>query len=235
MTSQTIIKKLQSHGYRAQFISSTHTDDLKKEIDGFYDDGQISDYIYQNYLNFDYAHKKIDFEPKSILIVAEKSSITIVNFSYNGKKYPIVIPPTYIASKNMNTPTKIISDIISSLDYNFDNCRLPLKLLAVRSNLAQYGKNNIAYIPQMGSFFRLIGFFTDITIENDIWDESNIMDACINCTMCTQKCPTGCIDENKDIIDASKCLSFYNERDDDFPEWINPKWHNSLIGCCIIV
>jgi len=45
------------------------------------------------------------------------------------------------------------------------------------------------------------------------------------------KCPTGAIREDRFLISAKKCLTFFNEKSDNFPEWINPSWHNSLIGC----
>jgi epoxyqueuosine reductase len=43
--------------------------------------------------------------------------------------------------------------------------------------------------------------------------------------------PSGAILENCFLISAEKCLTFLNERPDDFPDWVNPLWHNCLIGC----
>jgi epoxyqueuosine reductase len=36
---------------------------------------------------------------------------------------------------------------------------LPLKSLAVRSGLAAYGRNNVCYVPGMGSFLELVGLY----------------------------------------------------------------------------
>ncbi|MEJ2252238.1 MAG: hypothetical protein P8Y97_21570, partial [Candidatus Lokiarchaeota archaeon] len=35
------------------------------------------------------------------------------------------------------------------------------------------------------------------------------------------------------VIRAEKCLTFLNEKESEieFPEWINPSWHNCLVGC----
>jgi epoxyqueuosine reductase len=33
------------------------------------------------------------------------------------------------------------------------------------------------------------------------------------------------------LIHAERCITFLNEGNEEFPEWINPAWHNSLIGC----
>ncbi len=43
--------------------------------------------------------------------------------------------------------------------------RIPVKLLAVRTGLAQYGRNNIAYVRNMGSLVRLDAFCTDAPLR----------------------------------------------------------------------
>lgn len=30
---------------------------------------------------------------------------------------------------------------------------------------------------------------------------------------------------------AGNCITLQNESEKDFPEWLNPKWNNSVIGC----
>jgi epoxyqueuosine reductase len=32
---------------------------------------------------------------------------------------------------------------------------------------------------------------------------------------------------------AERCLTFHNERDAAFPQWVSPSWHNCLVGCMI--
>jgi epoxyqueuosine reductase len=34
-------------------------------------------------------------------------------------------------------------------------------------------------------------------------------------------------------VNAGICLTFFNEDTDAFPEWLDPAWHNCLIGCMI--
>jgi epoxyqueuosine reductase len=57
------------------------------------------------------------------------------------------------------------------------------------------------------------------------------MSACKNCTLCRDNCPTGCIPSNRFLIHAEKCLTYLNEYELDFPAWVNPDWHNAIIGC----
>jgi epoxyqueuosine reductase len=113
--------------------------------------------------------------------------------------------------------------------------RLPLKALAVRSGLADYGRNNIAYIQGLGSFFQLAAFYSDLPCEGDTWREPQMMEICQKCDACLRKCPTQAILPDRFLIRAEKCLTFHNERGPEypFPEWIEPNTHNFLIGCMI--
>jgi epoxyqueuosine reductase len=33
------------------------------------------------------------------------------------------------------------------------------------------------------------------------------------------------------LIHAERCITFLNEGNGEFPEWVDPAWHNSLVGC----
>ena len=70
---------------------------------------------------------------------------------------------------------------------------MPWKLLAVRSGLAQYGKNNITFIQGLGSFYRLVAFISDLPCAEDNWGEFKSLDDCRNCDACTKACPSGAI------------------------------------------
>lgn len=56
---------------------------------------------------------------------------------------------------------------------------------------------------------------------------------CANCSVCLKNCPTGAISVNRFLIHGEKCMTYLNEYapNYDFPEWVKPEWHNSLIGC----
>lgn len=226
-----ILKALKSYGYQAQFTSADHAKDLKREIMEHLKKGHIDKGLYNSYLQFDFEFKKLDFTPESILIVADKMPITVVDFALDDKVIPLVIPPTYVLGAKLEKLKNTINKIASSYNIRANSCRLPTKLLAVRSGLSQYGRNNISYIPDMGSFYRLAVFATNINITNDNWNDIKVMDSCKECNICIDNCPTKCIRQDSDIIDASKCLTYFNEQNATFPSWINPAWHNSLVGC----
>jgi epoxyqueuosine reductase len=59
------------------------------------------------------------------------------------------------------------------------------------------------------------------------------MKLCQTCTSCLENCPTRCIDPDRFLIHADKCLTHFNESENPLPGWIKPEWHNSLLGCMI--
>jgi epoxyqueuosine reductase len=97
--------------------------------------------------------------------------------------------------------------------------------------LAQYGKNNITYVPGFGSYHRLVAFVTDSPYELDSWGEQKVMKACEKCFRCGENCPTKCIPVDRFLLHAENCLTWHNESEDTLPSWIEPDWHNALIGC----
>jgi epoxyqueuosine reductase len=59
------------------------------------------------------------------------------------------------------------------------------------------------------------------------------LDQCQTCIACVKKCPTRAIPPDRFLLRAEKCLTYHNESEAPFPEWIDPSWHNCLIGCMI--
>jgi epoxyqueuosine reductase len=83
----------------------------------------------------------------------------------------------------------------------------------------------------MGSFLRLIAFYTDYPCYEDSWQEAEMMKTCEKCFLCREHCPTGCIPDDRVVIHAENCQTHFNEADEDFPDWLESEWHNALIGC----
>jgi epoxyqueuosine reductase len=122
---------------------------------------------------------------------------------------------------------------LASEGYRLKKVRLPEKLLAVLSGLAQYGKNNITYVKGAGSFHRPVIYISDFPCEADSWGEPTVIEQCEKCNACMKACPTAAIQSDRFLLHAERCLTFHNERSNDFPEWLSPTWHNSLVGCMI--
>ena len=163
----------------------------------------------------------------------------LVNFRLGGRKHEIVLPPAYYEDGLTVEMLRdyILKEVVNEPGHRIERAKVLLKLLAVRSGLGKYGRNNLCYVEGMGSMLALYAFFTDYPCEES-WTEVNMMENCKNCRLCINSCPNKCVSEQNFVIDVSKCLSLFNEIKGEFPEWIRPDAHNALMGyfhcqsCC---
>jgi epoxyqueuosine reductase len=144
------------------------------------------------------------------------------------------VPPTYLHWRGTDQQAEdALAEILELEGHRVARAMLPKKLLAVRSGLAAYGKNNITYVPGMGSFHRLVVFYSDLPCQQDDWREPKMMERCEKCIACLRHCPTGAITSERFLLHAERCITFHNEKPSDvpFPEWLDASGHNCLVGC----
>ncbi len=177
-----------------------------------------------------------DFAIQSILVVATPSPAAIeVTFTRNGKRIPEILPTSYVDKEK--SPSRIETYLKAFLHpIGYHVCcapQLPRKLIAVRSGLGMYGRNNICYVEGMGSFLNLNLFFSDIPCTEDQWQDIRHMEICHTCQACLHICPTAAILPTRFLIDNERCLTYFNESGGewDFPGWIDPLSHHTLYGC----
>ena len=218
-------------------MSVKHLPELQEDIDKLKREKKLSENnIYRSYI--DELNFKIpeDFpDAKSIIICAVASKNLILNCHLNGKKYELILPSGYYLDgvTKADLHDFIFTNVIKEPGYDIKNASdlLHLKLLAVRSGLGKYGRNNICYVDGMGSILRLHGFFTNYEFKEDNWNKIQLMNICETCRICMNRCPSKCIREENFVIDVNKCVTLYNEIDGEFPKWISLNAHNALFGC----
>lgn len=226
-----IYSRFEKQGFKGTIVSIDHIHELHSEIEGPHKTGLVSEDLYREYLAyFDFNVPSSLSEAKSIIIVAVPQPLISLSFALNGRPLLLYIPPTYDYKTDKNVET-LIFDLIDPKGYRLIKASLPLKVLAVHSGLAQYGKNNITYVNGMGSFYRLVAYYSDLPCERDNWGELQTMDRCLKCSACGNVCPVGAIASERFLIRAERCITFHNERSGDFPEWLDSSWHNCLVGC----
>jgi len=220
---------------KAAVVSIHHLADLDSELNNNIKQGILRSDSYHRLVSF--YNLTFNFKPpvdfpaaQSIIITAALQPKVEVKFKSFDKIYRAIIPPTYMDSTDKEVMERL-SSCLAKFNYQLHPLRLPLKLLAMHSGLASYGRNNITYTDQWGSFFRLKGFYSDLPCQEDTWQEVRMMEFCHKCVVCLNQCPTGAISRESFLIKAEKCLTFFNEGSDNFPEWIKLPWHNCLIGC----
>ena len=222
---------LKKNGFQGKIVSIKHIDELQTEIETQYQKGYLDENLYDKYLsNFDFKLADSLPEVRSLLIVTAPQPQVRVSFRWQGQVHSCIIPPTYSLATD-----KLIKNCLNKLlkpaGFHLEKKKLPEKLLSVRSGLARYGKNNITYVPGMGSFHRPVVFVSDLPCLADNWRELSILKTCDGCTECMDACPTGAIASERFLLYAERCITFRNEQPKKFPPWLNPSWHNCLLGC----
>jgi epoxyqueuosine reductase len=230
--SEAIYLALEKQGYRGKLVSIKHSEELEQSILDKYHKGLIDETLYQEYrLDFDFDNPFLRSETGSLIIVAAPQPHTRVTFDLNGKTFPCIVPPTYCHVTDESVE-KILAAQLKKTGHSVQRVIIPYKVLAVRSGLVRFGRNNITYAEGMGSYFRLSAFFSDLSCPPGTnWTEPKIHDQCQRCSACLKACPAEAIPQDRFLLRAERCLTFHNERQDHFPQWIDPSWHNCLIGC----
>jgi len=225
--------------YKYKTVSVDHLEELQEDIDKLHRGGKLSDNeVYRSYIDSKKFELPENFrDAKSIIILAIFSKLALVNFQLDGKNHEIIIPPNYYDDGTTleDFQNLILREVIKEPGYKIEYTnKLHVKLLAVRSGLGKYGRNNICYIDEWGSMINLYAYFTDFQFKEDNWTEMKMMDQCEKCTICIKNCPTNAIPQPSDenfVINAGNCISVYNEIKGIIPDWIPSDAHNALIGC----
>lgn len=100
------------------------------------------------------------------------------------------------------------------------------KPIARRSGVGYYGKHSIIINPDYGSWIVLGEIITTLDIEPD----DTLPDACGQCDICIQTCPTRAIIKPY-FIDRSRCIQELTNWTGMIPEDIAQVWGDRLYGC----
>jgi len=230
-----LFKRLRELGYQARTVSIEHLPLLQKQIDEQRNQGLLNNQFFQERLDW-FRFEVPESLPKaqSMIVVAVPRPQTRAVFTWNGIRRPLVLPPTYTAYKSiMEHVQNLLAKMLGEKGYAVMGTALPLKLLAARSGLAEYGRNNICYVSGMGSFLQLVAVYSDMPCLEDCWREAKMMRACEECELCRRACPTGAIPSDRFLLRAELCISYHNEKKGDvpFPSWMDASWHNCIEGC----
>lgn len=161
-----------------------------------------------------------------------------ISFMLGGVSARALIPPTYA---NTEDAIRKADDMVGIAFPGAEPIRAPFKTLAVAMGLAEFGRNNIAYVKGFGSYVRLRCYLIDADPGSSDprqqiflsrgFDEDFLAEACLSCKACTSACPTSALLEDSFPVDSGRCITYLNEVQPPFPAWLDKAAHNCLIGC----
>ena len=223
-------------GISWKLIPFRHVEEIEREIESRLKDGLLDPVLHKEYLASSTfkAPEKMP-RPESVAIVAVPQPALRLAFMIGGKAFTATVPPTYFDAAEVDDLAVREMGKFYGKGHDFVRAYLPLKVLACRAGLAFYGRNNIAYVPGWGSFFRLTAFFTDVEAGEHVWEEPRMLQDCEGCRICIDACPAKVMGGDRFMARAEKCLTYLNEKPPEvpFPAWVSPSWHNALTGCMI--
>ncbi len=231
----SLYSDLEPHNLRARVVSTARLDDLRREIQDRHAQGLFDPDFFRGRLDwFDFAPPAELPGAACIIVVAKPRPQHQATFTRHGRTVTLIIPPTYVHYETVRQEIAgLLSAWLAPHGYSLARARLPVKILAVRSSLADYGRNNITYVPGMGSFHQLAAYFSDLPCDHDEWREPHMMDRCQTCLACRRACPTQAIPTDRFLLRAERCITFHNELPAGVPfaATLDPAWHNCLVGC----
>jgi epoxyqueuosine reductase len=228
MTQLLLLQELEALGIKAAFASLNHLDSLKEDIDLPLLQGKIPPKIADDYLQYDFT---VPEGFHSLLIASCRIPNTSIHVETEFGMKEMILPTVYFNTPEANAFTTTMATFFEKHGIESKKVHLPLKLLAARTGLGQYGRNNISYVDDFGSYHKLTAFYTTYRIPETTWSELHFHPYCSDCHVCEVSCPTGIISHDQFMIDTSKCLPLPNEIEGSFPDWVKPKAHNALMGC----
>jgi epoxyqueuosine reductase len=236
MRHEDLLGRLKQHGIEGRIVALHRVPELEEGIRGPRRQGLFDEQFYADELSgFDFRSPAGLSADGSLLILAMPRPRNVLTFRWRGQEVRCDIPPTYFEKENNRRIRSLLTRILSPAGYRVYKAVLPQKLLAVRSGLAAYGKNNITYVKGMGSYHSLTAVYSDLPAEGDAWREPAMMDACKRCSACARHCPAGAIDPERFLLHAERCITYHNEKPYrvSFPDWMDDAWHNCLVGCML--
>lgn len=229
---KALLNEITLHGDRGAVVPISHFDEMKREMEELKSQAHhgFSDWM----SGIMAIPDDLGFEPRSLISVITSSPKVIYEFNDHGKPVHCIVPPQY--SDEGSKSDKAISQYINAYLEPFGHRaalfnKLPQKLLAVHCGLALYGRNNICFSKEFGSYLRVLSFVSDVPCDQGAWFPVRRMEACEECRACVTACPTSAIDPVERIVNAPICITALNEFAGMFPDWLGKDAHNSLIGC----
>ncbi len=235
MTQQTFLRWAKDKGYRVGFADIGLLDFVKKKLERRKAEGEFAPGFFEE--NLDIFHSPDERalpRLKSILIVAVPAPAHILTFESDGKSVEAILPPTYVRYRPLfkQVRDEIRNEVLDGRP-GIEILEAPLKSLAVVSGLSLYGRNNITYIAEIGSYYQLAGYVLDSPVEGDLFPAAveRKLELCRTCTACLKACPTGAIAEDRFLLHAERCYTLHSESPRPFPVNMNPPSPDCLLGC----
>lgn len=221
-------------GYRIACGNVRVLHEVRTELEKRRSTGELDESFFENYLGF-FRYEKSSAnmaDVKGVIVVALPRPAHQVTFETATGPFSVILPPTYLRYRAIFKEVRDdIAAAIPGLRRHLEILAGPLKAIAGRLGLVMYGRNNVTYIPEWGSYHQLVGYLTDIDLGvPEEWqpDPAQLMPECTTCRACASACPTGAISDERLLLHAERCTTLFSEQHGDLEHDLSA---DCLFGC----
>ena len=230
---ESVSEALAKQGWSARVVAAERLIDLHARVAAVLDSGDLPEETA--------ARLAADVDPvpadvpaaRSVIVGAVARPLTQATLTIGGEEHTVPVPPHYAGYATVPDGLAAAAGAaLAPFGYAAARFEPPLKTLAACAGLARYGRNNIAYVPGLGSYFMLAACVSDAPPPDDaVWEEPLELARCERCSACLRACPTGAIRGDRFLLQTERCLTYVNEDPEPFPAWVDPAWHVCAVGC----
>ena len=94
---------------------------------------------------------------QTVVVVAKPRPAHMVSFEFEGRVLDAVLPPTYFRYRAVFEDVRVDLAANGLPGAHVEILAAPLKAIANGLGLVSYGRNNISFVPGLGSYFQLCG------------------------------------------------------------------------------
>jgi epoxyqueuosine reductase len=233
--AEKLIQAIEAIGWRGTIVPFTRRAEAIGKVASCYERGELDEKLHEEYLAPMLEEAVPDSPiPRSIVLVAMPSLPVRMQFTLDREPFTVTAAPGYLRGPQYK-PIDVVQEALSPFGFAAARVGGPQKTMATLSGFARYGRNNISYVRGLGSFHALASLVTDLPCDNVPSQAQEMLPRCGTCTACRGACPTGAIGEDRFLLRAERCLTFWNEQAAEvpFPDWIDADWPNALFGCLL--
>jgi epoxyqueuosine reductase len=240
MIEDAIGRWAEAKGARFAVAGVEVIEEVRGKLEERRDKGLIDGALFRRYLSgFGYREGCGVADPEAVLLISLRSPVHVVSFELEGRTFDGLLPSTY------HRYQAVFTDVMAELKKAVGEgvpiglLKAPLKSLSVRMGLSLYGRNNVTYVSDFGSYHQLCGYVVGgepgrrlrEAFAGPLRALESPLERCAACRACRDACPAGAIREDRFLLSAEKCNTLFSEARGHLPGGIRAAGPACLVGC----
>ena len=181
---ESVIESLAGQGWSARVVGAERLIDLHARVAAVLDSGDLPAEAAAR-LAGDLEAVPPDAPPaRSVIVAAVARPLTQATLTIGGDEDTVPVPPHYAGGTEAARTGSVAAAGAALAPFGYAAARFEpaLKTLAACAGLARYGRNNIAYVPGLGSYFMLAACVNNAPPPGDaVWEEPLPLARCERC------------------------------------------------------